>query len=97
MTTARKTARPPGYAEIEQALFELDVGESGRWIAARLQNVANPAAQEAVALLRARECAAARAGLEAELLRLAGPESGEALSWFSPATEPVRDERRRPW
>jgi hypothetical protein len=50
-----------------------------------------------VALLRARERAAARAVLEAELLRLAGPESGEALSWFSPATEPVRDERRRPW
>ena len=72
-------------AEIEQALFELDVGEAGRWIAARLQGVANPAVQEAVRLLRARERAAAQAVLEAALLRLAGPASGEQLAWCSPA------------
>jgi hypothetical protein len=35
------------------------------------------------------------AELEAELLRLAGPLSGEGLAWFTPATEQVRDERRR--
>jgi hypothetical protein len=37
------------------------------------------------------------AELEAELLRLAGPLSGEGLAWFTPATEQVRDERRRLW
>ena len=36
--------------------------------------------------------------LKAELLRLAGPEDARDLDWFKPATEPVRDERRRlPW
>jgi hypothetical protein len=60
--SAPKKARPVGYAEIEQALFELDVGEAGRWIAARLQGVANPAVQEAVRPGRARGRAAAPGG-----------------------------------
>jgi hypothetical protein len=97
MSAPKKTAAPAGFVEVEKALHLLDMGESARWVAARLRGVANPAALEAEALLRAKERSAARAVLEAELLRLAGPESGEALSWFSPATEPVRDERRRPW
>jgi hypothetical protein len=92
--SAPKKARPVGYAEIEQALFELDVGEAGRWIAARLQGVANPAVQEAVRLLRARERAAAQVVLEAALLHLAGPADARDLGWFKPATEQVRDERR---
>jgi hypothetical protein len=33
--------------------------------------------------------------LEAELLRLAGPEDGAGLGWFNPAAVSVRDERRR--
>jgi hypothetical protein len=35
--------------------------------------------------------------LEAELLRLAGPEHARGLGWFVPTLETVRDERRRPW
>jgi hypothetical protein len=35
--------------------------------------------------------------LKAELLRLAGPLSGEALDWFTLTTEHVRDVRRRLW
>jgi hypothetical protein len=97
MATPRKTPAPAGFVEIEKALHLLDMGESARWVAARLRGVANPAALEAEALLRAKERSAARAVLEAELLRLAGPESGEGLAWFRPATEQVRDERRRPW
>jgi hypothetical protein len=97
VTAPKKTIPPLGYAEIETALHLLDVGESARWVAARLRGVANPAALEAEALLRAKERSAARAVLEAELLRLAGPESGEGLAWFRPATEQVRDERRRRW
>ena len=31
--------------------------------------------------------------LEAELLRLAGPEDARDLAWFKPATEQVRDAR----
>jgi hypothetical protein len=34
---------------------------------------------------------------EAELFRLARPESGEGLAWFRPATEQVHDARRRLW
>jgi hypothetical protein len=97
MSAPKKTAAPAGFVEIEKALHLLDMGESARWVAARLRGVANPAALEAEALLRAKERSAARAVLEAELLRLAGPESGEGLAWFRPATEQVRDERRRPW
>ena len=37
------------------------------------------------------------AEFEAKLLRLAGPEDGAGLAWFTPTTEQVRDERRRPW
>jgi len=37
------------------------------------------------------------AELEAELLRLAGPEDGAGLTWHRPLVEQVRDERRRPW
>ena len=35
--------------------------------------------------------------VDGELLRLAGPLSGEALDWFTPTTEHVRDVRRRLW
>jgi hypothetical protein len=35
--------------------------------------------------------------LEAEPLRLAGPEDGTALGWHMPLLEQVRDEQRRPW
>jgi hypothetical protein len=36
--------------------------------------------------------------LEAALEAMAGPDTGAGLGWFKPATtEPVRDERRRPW
>jgi hypothetical protein len=34
---------------------------------------------------------------KAELLRLAGPDSGADLAWFAPVIEQVRDERKRPW
>lgn len=97
MTAPKKSTPPAGYAEIEKALHLLDVGETSRWVAAKLQDVANPAAQEAAALLRARERAAARAVLEVELLRMAGPEDARDLGWFSPAGEQVRDARQRPW
>jgi hypothetical protein len=85
MATPRTTPAPAGYGEIEKALHLLDMGESARWVAARLRGVANPAALEAEALLRAKERSAARAVLEAELLRLAGPEDARDLGWFSPA------------
>jgi hypothetical protein len=98
MSEPQKRQPPAGYLEVEKALHLLDMGETSRWVAAKLQPVANPAAQEAAALLRAKERGAACAVLEAELLRLAGdPERVEGLAWFTPATEQVRDERRRPW
>ena len=85
MTAPRKSIPPLGYAEIERALRLLDVGETSRWVASRLQGVDSPAVQEAVRLLRARERAAAQAVLEQELSRLAGPPDARALGWFSPA------------
>jgi hypothetical protein len=97
VTAPKKTIPPLGYAEIETALHLLDVGESARWVAARLRGVANPAALEAEALLRAKERSAARAVLEAELLRLAGPESGEGLAWFSPAVAEPAERQRLAW
>jgi hypothetical protein len=97
MADARKTAPPPGFVEIERALHLLDMGETSRWVASRLRNVATPAAQEAAALLRAKERAAAKQVLEAELLRLAGPPSGEQLAWFHAEVGQARDERKRPW
>jgi hypothetical protein len=97
MATPRKTPAPAAYLPIETALHMLDMGEPGCWAAARLQAVDIPAAQEAVRLLRARERDAAKAVLEAELLRLAGPASGEQLAWFSPAApEPMRP-KPLPW
>ncbi len=96
MSAPKKTAPPPGYAEVEEALHQLGMGKPSRWVAARLQAVDNPAAQEAVRLLHARECDVARDLLEAELLRLAGPADACALGWFSPTTEQVRS-GRLPW
>jgi hypothetical protein len=97
MATPRKTPAPAGYGEIEKALHLLDMGESARWVAARLRGVANPAALKAEALLRAKERSAARAVLEAELLRLAGPESGEGLAWFTPAVAEPAERQRLAW
>jgi hypothetical protein len=97
MATPRKTVPPLGYAEIERALHLLDVGETSRWVASRLQGVDSPAVQEAVRLLRARERAAAQALLEGALLAMAGPASGAGLNWFVPSHEQVRDEQQRPW
>ena len=97
MSAPKRTAAPLGYEPIETVLHLLDMGEPGCWAAARLQAVDIPAAQEAVRLLRARERDAACAVLEAELLRLVGPASGEQLAWFSPAAPETVRPKPLPW
>jgi hypothetical protein len=97
LTAPRKSTPPPGFVEIEKALHLLDLGEERRWVLARLRGLDSHAARQAVALLHRAKREEARAVLEAELLRMAGPEDARDLGWFSPAAEQVRGERQRPW
>jgi hypothetical protein len=97
MADAKRTAAPAAYVPIEKALRSIEAGVADALVARRLEQVDHPCAERAAALLRVGRWKAAADELEAGLEELAGPDSGEQLSWFHAEVGHARDARRRPW
>lgn len=78
------STRPEVYTALERTMRLFDLDEGNRWIAAKLQGVAHPAAKEAVTLLRAGEREAARLLVARTLHAMAGASDGSGLRWWQP-------------
>jgi hypothetical protein len=78
MADAKRTAAPPAYLPVENALRSIEAGVADALVARRLEAVDHPCAERAAA-----------DELEAALEEMAGPDDARDLAWFKPATEPV--------